>query len=597
MCIKSNNIKYNNMIQSKYMKKRNILKNISITWLVFLLIISQMIISFEDGESSPFNPSASLIISTVDKANEEESFTVLVTIDNEKEEPVENASIVVEWDDNTYLTNVEGKVNLIAPTVAINTVYVINASKESYNSTEVNILIIDTPQLIIDAPSSIVEGETFSVIITIDDGNPVKHALVTFNDVSFLSSISGRVNFNTLFVEEDTLYEITTEKEGYISDQEDIMVINQIVTEPQLIIDAPSSIDEGENFSVIITIDDGNPVKHALVTFNDVSFLSSISGRVKFTAPFVEEDTKYTIIASKEGHTTAVVNIMIINNDTIVIEEDEKGWVMGIVYEETDDSNTPLEGAMVCIIISEENNVLTNKCVFTNQNGEYSISVEPDVYFMEASKSGYIKSQVDNVKVEAGEETNQDFILIKIEEESDSSGEEDGITDYILNEQIRKGNLPINVQATSKEQKVTLYKEDFEAEILEVTDEKVIVRIQGTSTKPQKVAVTVEKLEDIQDIEFKVYYDDNKIEVLSSLTQFFSEDNTETNCIILEDDNGKKVVVINAAEWSEHTITIQTISQVIEAIGGTTAIIMYITTFAILGVLYFAPFFLVRKRR
>jgi hypothetical protein len=74
---------------------------------------------------------------------------------------------------------------------------------------------------------------------------------------------------------------------------------------------------------------------------------------------------------------------------------------------------------------------------------------------------------------------------------------------------------------------------------------------------------------------------------------------TWTSALVI-DKNGAEVLYcfIRNAHYSQHVITIQSAeSIVLQGIGGILAIVVFIAVFCILGVVYFIPYFLVRKSK
>ena len=95
-----------------------------------------------DGSPEPSPPTQeSLYISSPSTSNEGESFDITVSCDSG---PISGAE--VSFNDNNYLTDIQGIVSLTAPQVDENTSYQITAAKTDYQSATAEILIIDTDQ-------------------------------------------------------------------------------------------------------------------------------------------------------------------------------------------------------------------------------------------------------------------------------------------------------------------------------------------------------------------------------------------------------------------------------------------------------------------
>jgi len=88
--------------------------------------------------------------------------------------------------------------------------------------------------------------------------------------------------------------------------------LNVKAQENQLFIDAPSVVDDMGGFWVTITDGEGNPIEGVTVEFDTNSYKTNINGKIKLY-PSVNEDTNFTITASKEGYLSAMVWITVIN--------------------------------------------------------------------------------------------------------------------------------------------------------------------------------------------------------------------------------------------------------------------------------------------
>jgi len=76
-------------------------------------------------------------------------------------------------------------------------------------------------------------------------------------------------------------------------------------------ISAPSEVDEGELFNVVVTSIGGTVIPLAIVEFNDELKFSDSDGRTYFIAPPVETDTYYDITATKDGYTGDTETILV----------------------------------------------------------------------------------------------------------------------------------------------------------------------------------------------------------------------------------------------------------------------------------------------
>jgi hypothetical protein len=149
----------------------------------------------------------------------------------------------------------------------------------------------------IHAPSWVIEEESFLVTITCNNST-IANATVVFLNETYYTNLFGQVTLLAPMVDEDTWYGILASKDGYLSDSSSILVKDII---PQLVIDAPSSVIEEDDFLAIVTAD-GIPIMGARVVFLNESYYTDSNGSVLLTAPRVDEDSWYDILASKDGY-------------------------------------------------------------------------------------------------------------------------------------------------------------------------------------------------------------------------------------------------------------------------------------------------------
>jgi len=169
-------------------------------------------------------------------------------------------------------------------------------------------------QLIIDAPSSVYEGESFVVVVTADD-MPIRDALVVFLNEKYYTGPNGSAKFIAPMVEHTCNYSITASKTGYLDGITWICVMND--ERLQLVIHAPASVKEGEEFEVAVTA--GNEsVDDVCVIFRNRSYITNM-GIVYITAPQVDQDTTETIFAFKEGYLSDQKPITIKDSKTLYI--------------------------------------------------------------------------------------------------------------------------------------------------------------------------------------------------------------------------------------------------------------------------------------
>ncbi len=177
-------------------------------------------------------------------------------------------------------------------------------------------------QLQILSLNSIIENETFEVEIVDELTDAVENAEVAFNGITDLTDHNGEVVFTAPEVESNQSYDIIASKEGYLSDSNSILVINNEPEEiPELIVTAPAEVNESEIFVVEVFDVHTDDVENAEVTFNDVTELTDVNGEVVFNSPGVEINTSYDITAEKEGYESDLTSILVIDVQSEEISE------------------------------------------------------------------------------------------------------------------------------------------------------------------------------------------------------------------------------------------------------------------------------------
>ena len=136
----------------------------------------------------------------------------------------------------------------------------------------------------------------------------------------------------------------------------------------------PANLKVQEEY-VDITIDpveQVDAVESATVKFNDRTKYTISDGTVSFSAPSVNEDTIFGLLATKQGYLNDTIWITVLN------QEEPKGWIYGVV---SDNLGSLLENASVCARISDED--ISTKCTLTDEEGRYVIYALIGQYIVE----------------------------------------------------------------------------------------------------------------------------------------------------------------------------------------------------------------------
>jgi hypothetical protein len=243
--------------------------------------------------------------------------------------------------------------------------------------------------LVVSNPSSVVEMESFDVTVT-SCSIPIENALVGFNGLNLSTNEFGVVSFSAPEVESDTSFDIFVYRAGYVVNVSLVTVLdNSSQDVPVLDISAPSSVFEGVSFTVTVT-SDNVAVQGAIVNFSGFSYSTTVQGTVTFSAPYVDEDASFNIVAYKPGYISTMDSIIILDNssqDVPVLDISAPSSVFeGASFTVTITS----EGILVKDVLVSFNGVSSS----TNSEGKVIFTapfVGSKAYFtIIASKSGYV---------------------------------------------------------------------------------------------------------------------------------------------------------------------------------------------------------------
>ena len=153
--------------------------------------------------------------------------------------------------------------------------------------------------MIIDAPLTIEEGDTFIVNIKTPTGDLVTDLVtIEFADNTFTTS-TGTLQLTAPMVSTDTDYRIRASATDYYNDEDTIRVIPKPELKQLHIIIYDFTGIGTTKFKVIVTDDTGRSITGASITFNGKEYQTSSDG-VELTAP--NEKRTYEITASFTGY-------------------------------------------------------------------------------------------------------------------------------------------------------------------------------------------------------------------------------------------------------------------------------------------------------
>ena len=306
---------------------------------------------------------------------------------------IEGPSTVRSGDNVTYnVTDVNGNRVFAVLTIDNSTFYAINgtarikipdaeksryayliAKSPGYSQAEKIIYILSREKrLVIESKDSVKEGESFSIVVKDQDGNPVKDATVWFNFRYYETDDNGKIRLIAPDVLLSTRYLIYAEKEDYLSTSKWITIIESGIGEKFLEIIAPLALSPWQDFEIRAIDARGEGIEGVNIEMKygsiDITSQTDEDGYLRMNAPPpIEEDEYITLIATKEGYAQDTILIRLIpespnlpylvispsktslmeGEDFVLQVKDEKGeavegadvWIDGKLYQYKSDSN------------------------------------------------------------------------------------------------------------------------------------------------------------------------------------------------------------------------------------------------------------------
>ncbi|MCD6572326.1 MAG: hypothetical protein J7K62_03550, partial [Thermoplasmata archaeon] len=251
-------------------------------------------------------------------------------------------------------TNETGFAPLVAPEVDEDKSYKITVYKDGYEENETTLTVKDIDET--DPEENVTEQENQSILyvfyqdpmfenqpfmVVVADNvtetengtilyNPVINAIVKFNNETKYTDINGSALFVSPSVDGEANYTVIVTKEGYNTVEKTVKIIDSPLT-----IDAPTYINETEEFKIIVKLYD-EPVA-AYVIFNDTENYTDENGELLLKAPEVENDTMFNITVITAYNDTYIygeVKILIKNREAqaqSTLSESWLGVLLGII--------------------------------------------------------------------------------------------------------------------------------------------------------------------------------------------------------------------------------------------------------------------------
>jgi len=631
----------------------------------------------------------------------EQSFEVLVASVGQ---PIPNAK--VRFLNQTFTTNAQGKVTVTAPSAATSIIKCITAWKEGYVFTATLISIqkiIDIyslPKIDLEAPTTVVQGESFSLRAT-SQGIPIHHCFmyIFVGNSSFdnchLSNEDGVVTITAPHVIRDTICHVHAMRDGYYPNITEITILKDAPVILHFSAVKPSSVVEKQPFTITVkTQETGQIITDAKVQFDGQTKYTDLFGQVTFTAPSVYEDSSSSIIISHGGYEQYLGSILVVNEvegvsihllspngkeswsgtqtiqwrlssshsldnyaisiqyqyayglwntiidsridvitpypwDTttvsdgypyrikVILKKDDdldgifeqtvasdtsdfpfgidnsaasQGLITGWISGNTTGGLIPVENAQVCIILSTIDKVITSKCTFSNGMGWYEFPMSAGVYTLIVYKRGFHSQSIDNVSVWANETT---LVNVTLEEGTDETGGLFFIDEYreLIDEAIKGEQVggEITIE-TLDEQQVLIY-DSVMLQPYELQGGKITLLINGDELSAGRTVV-INLGEQVVNVEntLEILYDDEPITLADDILDILNPNNDGLHAeYLLTIGTEGMQILVSIPHFSEHTLSIVSLSELVEEVGGIEVFLTYLFILIAFAVLTALP--------
>ncbi|RLF42858.1 MAG: hypothetical protein DRN18_01590, partial [Thermoplasmata archaeon] len=214
-------------------------------------------------------------------------------------------------------------------------------------------------RLVVECEDSVNEGESFSILIKDQDGNPVKNATVWFNFKCYETDENGEIDLIAPDVLLSTRYLIYVEKEGYLSASKWITIMESGIGEKFLEIIAPLALHPWQDFEVRVVNAEGEGIEGVDVEMRygliDVSSKTDENGYLEMNAPPLGNDEYITLIATKDGYVTDTILVRLLpeypNLPSLVVTPSKTSLTEGedFILQVKDENGKAVEGAEIWI--------------------------------------------------------------------------------------------------------------------------------------------------------------------------------------------------------------------------------------------------------
>jgi len=358
-----------------------------------------------------------------------------------------------------------------------------------------------------------------------------------------------------------------------------------------LTLESPSYVLEGSLFQVNVTAE-GTPVHNALVSLLNRNEYTNSNGVAYLQAPYVSQDTIYSLTATHEDYESASQTITVLDERPSI---PEGGFVYGTV---TDTSGRTIENAYISIQLAP--GVTLKK--FTGEYGYY-VLIPAGLYMIEVGKRGYKSMSIANITIDRNMSTKLDFVLESTSEENpqSTSNQQRDLLEAMIENGIfaNKVTGELNLAPESQEYNVTLYEEQLMIKNISMNASKVSFVVNGTGLAGTILVLRFFSTHNLSNI--TVEYDNMTLDQIS-FTDLFSLSNgnqtpTYTWMKITKENYMIVYCLVYVPHFSDHGITVHLIEEIITTASTLVTVIFYLLVCFIAGVVFFSPFVLHFIRR
>ncbi|MEM0492707.1 MAG: DUF2341 domain-containing protein [Candidatus Thermoplasmatota archaeon] len=359
-----------------------------------------------------------------------------------------------------------------------------------------------------------------------------------------------------------------------------------------LLMECPSSVVEGESFTVSVSVA-GVPVSDAEVSFVGRVFVTDNRGEVVLVAPMVECTTEYMLVVNKAGYRSGSAVVLVLDG------ERARGWIWGRVSSK----GVVVSGADVCALLVGGG--VTPVCSVTDGDGLFSLLVPVGTYRVEVSKEGYVSMMKHSILVRENEAVGVNFHLESLTGGFSSSKKD--LFEYVIQYGVKEGMVggEIFIQRNGSGAVLT-YDARLSLELVSAGKDDVFRclvsgsdGINGTVLAFQIEDPSVifnQRVVDLQGV--VVEFDGERIDMASDSGDVFGKFRESDKPLWAGLLTKKLYILVLVPGFSEHEITISYVGRV-TGVGGILGVLTYFLTSVFVFGVFVAPmlFNIVRRRR